>query len=92
MERYKFDALSAEQRRMLIAELNKLNKQDADGVPRDDANVIRIATEVATIAKELKVDAAKVIAAIGSNLSPELQFRAYKPKEVAKHANTIKKK
>jgi hypothetical protein len=92
MERYKFDELSADQRKALIAELNKLNKQDADGVPRDDANIIRIAAEVATMAKELNVDAAKVVAAIGRNLSPELQFRAYKPKEVPKHTKTIKKK
>jgi hypothetical protein len=92
MPTYKFDDLSAEQRKTLIAELTKLNKQDADGVPRGDANIIRIAAEITRIAKELKVDAAKVVTAIGSNLSPALQFRAYKPKEVSKQPRATRKK
>jgi len=73
--------LSAEELTSVINEAFKLKREKTEGVPTNDAVVIKMANDITTLAKKLGIDPSKVVTAIGRNLKPQLSFRAYTPKD-----------
>ncbi|HEY4800102.1 MAG TPA: hypothetical protein VII99_13565, partial [Bacteroidia bacterium] len=73
--------LNVEQLNAVVNEALRLKRERMEGVPTHDVEVVKLAQAITILGKKLGIDPTKVITAIGRNLKPEIQFRAYAPKD-----------
>lgn len=84
--------LTVDQLNAVVNEALRLKRERADGVPTTDPEVVKMAAALMAMSEKLKVDVAKIVVAVGRNLQPAVQFRAYAPLDPNAPKKTRKKK